>query len=123
LDYSQNSPEVEKAKENINSDEKVVRIFRKQKPEGYWESDEQPYHPKYKSTYWHIMILGQLGPDKDDERVRRVCEYIFRFQLEEGGFSTFMEEGARARTDPPPEGCIQAWNRRENLANGSHCTL
>ncbi|MEM2935576.1 MAG: prenyltransferase/squalene oxidase repeat-containing protein [Candidatus Bathyarchaeia archaeon] len=33
--------------------------------------------------------------DKADERVRKACEYIFQFQLEEGGFSTFREEGAK----------------------------
>jgi len=130
LDYSQNSPEVEKAKENINSYDKVVRIFSQQKPEGYWESAEQPYHPKYKSTYWQIMILSQLGLDKSDEHVRRACDYIFRFQLEEGGFSTFREEGAKREyswmkeralkkgKEPPP---FESWARGKIRENEMSC--
>ena len=70
--------EVVTAKESIRSYEKVTRILSKQRPEGYWESPEQPYHPKYKSTYWQVMILSQLGLDRSDERVRKACEYIFK---------------------------------------------
>ncbi len=118
LGYSEKDPEVEEAKAAIKRYEKVSKIFSKQKPDGYWESAEQPYQPKYKSTYWQIMILGQLGLDKTDERVRKACEYIFRFQLEEGGFSEFGEEGAKREyrwvkeralkrgKEPPPFG---AW--------------
>jgi len=95
LDYSDKDREVVEAKAAIRHDEKVLRIFRRQNPDGYWESAEQPYQPKYRSSYWQIMILGQLGLDKGDERVRKACEHIFQFQLEDGGFTTFKGEGAR----------------------------
>ena len=95
LDYSDKDSEVVEAKAAIRGYNKVSRIFERQRPEGYWESAEQPYHPKYKSTYWQIMILGQLGLDKGDERVRKACEHIFQFQLKDGGFTTFKEEGAK----------------------------
>jgi len=95
LDYSTKDPEVKEAKASIKSYEKVSKIFSKQKPEGYWGSPELPYQPKYKSSYWQIIILAQLGLDKTDERVRKACDYIFRFQLDEGGFSEFREEGAK----------------------------
>ncbi|MFQ5759126.1 MAG: nitrogen fixation protein NifH [Candidatus Bathyarchaeia archaeon] len=95
LGHSDKDPEVVRAKAAIRSYKTLSKIFERQKPEGYWESAEQPYHPKYKSTYWQIMILGQLGLDKGDERVRRACEYIFQFQLKDGGFTTFKEEGAK----------------------------
>ena len=92
LDYSEDASEVVEAKRAIRRDEKVSRIFSKQKPEGYWESAEQPYHPKYKSTYWQIMILSQMGLDKGDERIRKACEYAFNFQHEIGGFSSYSSE-------------------------------
>ena len=95
LDYPESSAEVLSAKESIRDYEKVTRIFDKQNPEGYWEQAGQPYNPKYKGTYWQIMILSQLGLDRSDERVRKSCEYIFQFQLADGGFSTFEEEGAK----------------------------
>jgi hypothetical protein len=67
----------------------VKKILLKQNPEGYWEEPASPYHPKYKSSYWQIMTLGQLGIDRTDERVKKACECIFQFQLEGGGFSSY----------------------------------
>jgi len=95
LDYPEDSVEIVSTKESIRNYGKVAKIFSKQRPEGYWEAAEQPYHPKYKSTYWQVMILSQLGLDRSDRRVRKACEHIFQFQLEEGGFSTFRKEGAK----------------------------
>ncbi len=94
LGLKSNDPELVRAKIDILSDDRVRRIFSKQKPEGYWEDPRKPYNPKYKGTYWQIIILSQLGLDKSDERVRRACEFIYQFQLEEGGFSTYERSGA-----------------------------
>lgn len=122
LDYPEDSPEVVKTRKSIRNYEKVTRILSKQKSEGYWESAERPYLPKYKSTYWQIMILGQLGLDKSEEHVRKACEYIFQFQLAEGGFSTFEKEGAKEEyrwikekilkrgREPPP---FEAWAKEK----------
>ncbi len=95
LDHPPNDPMVVEAKPSIRGWEKVSKILGKQKQEGYWESPEDPYNPKYKATYWQIMILGMLGLDKSDERVRKACDYIFRFQHQDGGFTSLKEEGAR----------------------------
>jgi len=130
LDYPSNSSYVKKEKENIRNYEKVIKIFGKQKPGGYWESPVQPYQPKYKSTYWQIMILSQLGLDNSDERVRKACEFIFRFQLAEGGFSAFGEEGAKKEhrrvkkkmlergREPPP---FEVWAREKIRENEMSC--
>lgn len=66
----------------------VTKIFSRQDPKGYWEDAESPYRPKYKSSYWQVIVLGHLGMDKSDDRVRRACEHVFRFQQDEGGFSS-----------------------------------
>jgi len=34
-------------------------------------------------------MLGYLGMDRSDARIRNACEYIFQFQLDDGGFSSF----------------------------------
>jgi len=94
LDRKEDDPELQAAKAAITSSEVVAKIFSKQKLEGYWEEPANPYHPKYKSSYWQVMTLGQLGIDRRDERVRNSCEYIFRFQLDEGGFSSYTPERA-----------------------------
>ncbi len=118
------------ARAAIRRYKKISKIFRKQKPEGYWESAEHPYHPKYKSTYWQIIILGLLGLDKDDERVGRACRYIFQFQLQNGGFTTFMEEGAKRehqwmkkrllgkQREPPP---FEAWAQEKTREYEMSC--
>lgn len=93
LGHPRDDPELRKAREEIPVDNRVQRIFNKQKPEGYWEDARKPYNPKYKGTYWQVMILSQLGLDKGDEHVRRACDFIYHFQLEEGGFSTYERLG------------------------------
>ena len=85
---SENDPQVATAKRAIPTSQVVKKILQKQNPEGYWKEPANLYHPKYKSSYWQIMTLGQLGMDRSDERVKRACEYAFQFQLDEGGFSS-----------------------------------
>jgi hypothetical protein len=86
--------ELEEAKLAISNSKVVTKMLSKQNAEGYWETAESPYLPKYKSTYWQIILLGQLGIDKDDARVQRACEFIFNLQLDEGGFSAHTRETA-----------------------------
>ena len=94
LDKEETDTEVKKAKAAIPTSKLVSKIFSKQQPEGYWESRESPYHPKYKSTYWQIMMLAQLGVDKTDKRVQEACEYVLNLQLTEGGFSSYTRKRA-----------------------------
>jgi len=94
LDRKEDDPELQATKAAIPASKLITKIFSKQKPEGYWEEPTSPYFPKYKSSYWTIMMLGQLGIDKSDERVRKACEYIFQFQLDEGGFSCYTMKQA-----------------------------
>jgi hypothetical protein len=90
----ENDPQVMAARHAISGSQVVKRILRKENPQGYWEEPTSPYHPKYKSSYWQIMTLGQLGMDKTHEKVRNACENIFQFQLGEGGFSSYTPERA-----------------------------
>jgi hypothetical protein len=73
----------------------VSKIFSRQAAEGYWGDREFPYRPKYKATYWTLMVLGHLGLGSEDERVRNTVEYVFRFQQPSGGFAECGVEGAR----------------------------
>jgi hypothetical protein len=80
--------EVIDAKKAIPDSPTVQRILRKQNPDGYWERSESPYLPKYKSSYWTLMILGALGMDRMNEKMAKACESIFQFQNEDGGFQS-----------------------------------
>lgn len=94
LGKNEKHPQVIAAKQAIPNSHVVKRIFQKQNPDGYWEEPTNPYNPKYKSSYWQIMTLGYLGIDKTDARVEKACDGIFRFQLDDGGFSSFTRERA-----------------------------
>lgn len=89
-----NDPDAEEAKRAIAASNVVSKILSKQKPQGFWEEAENPYHPKYKSTYWQIMALAQLGMDRTDKRVARACEFVLNLQRAEGGFSSYTEHRA-----------------------------
>jgi hypothetical protein len=94
LDKDENDNQVVGAKKSIPESKVIKKILQKQNPEGYWEEPDNPYHPKYKSSYWQIMTLGQLGIDRCEKKVERACEYIFQFQLGDGGFSSFTPKKA-----------------------------
>ncbi|MFQ6015265.1 MAG: nitrogen fixation protein NifH [Anaerolineae bacterium] len=82
------SPAVIEARAAIQSSRTVQRIFAKQNPEGWWQSPDQIYRPKYKATVWQLMILAELGVSGQDERIARACEFIFeRGMTAEGDFS------------------------------------
>jgi len=94
LEKGEEDPEVVAARNTIHESSVVRKILQKQNPAGYWGEPTNPYHPKYKSSYWQIMALGQLGMDKSDKRVRKACEYIFQFQSADGSFSSSTVETA-----------------------------
>jgi len=121
LNKRETDPEVQATRKAITNSKLLTRIFSKQNPQGFWEESHSPYHPKYKSSYWQIMTLGQLGSSKDDKRVEKACEHIFQFQHEEGGFSSYTEARAlkeyewvqkraesRGKTLPPREKWVKS---------------
>lgn len=92
---SEDDADVRETRAAIPGSPVVRRIFAKQAPEGHWGDPTAPYLPKYKATYWTLMLLGYLGLSRDDERVRRAAEHVFAFQGAEGGFCERGEQGAR----------------------------
>jgi len=94
LDRDEADSDVRDAKTKIFRSEIATRIFAKQMGEGFWERRDNPYTPKYKSTYWQVMIFGQMGFDKTDARVREACEFVLNLQLDEGGFSSHTSQRA-----------------------------
>ena len=95
LDKAKDNPQVLKTEKTIPDSPVVRKIMQKQKPEGYWEEPSSPYHPKYKSSYWTLMLISQLGMDKNDERIRKACEFIFELQQPDGAFSSYTPERGR----------------------------
>lgn len=94
LRKQENDSAVKEAKAAIATSNTVSRILSKEKPQGFWEEAENPYHPKYKSTYWQVITLAQLGMDRTDKRVQKACEFVLNLQHIEGGFSSYTEKRA-----------------------------
>jgi len=90
LDRPLDDLEVKKTKEDIMKTGVVPKILAKQKDGGYWGIPQDFYvRSKYKGTVWTFIILAQLQADKNDERIRKTCEFILNHSQdrESGGFS------------------------------------
>jgi hypothetical protein len=81
-----NRPESDKvvleSKQNIMGSRLVSKILSNQKAEGYWESPDRFYSAKYRGTVWQLLILAELGADKNDPRIRNACEFILEYSQE-----------------------------------------
>jgi len=99
-------PEVTEAKQDIMKTGVVPAILAKQKKDGYWEEPERFYSAKYKGTVWQLMILAELGADKNNDNIRKACEFILvsSQDLESGGFaySTSMKQGGGRHSEVVP---------------------
>jgi hypothetical protein len=129
LDYKSTDSELLEAREKIIEYKVTQRILDRQDPDGSWESKNQPYLPKYKSSYWQVMFLAMFGLEHTNQQVERAVDHILKFQYREGGFVEFMEEGAKReyeylskrdlkhkKTYPPVEEWVNARIREMELS-------
>ena len=90
LDKSKDDSEVIQTKKQIMKIGVVPKILEKQNPDGYWGKPEDFYaRSKYKGTVWNLIILASLGADKNDNRIKKTCEFILNNSQEPnlGGFA------------------------------------
>jgi hypothetical protein len=90
LNKPHNGSLARKAKDQIMQVGVVPKILSRQKEGGYWETAEDFYvRTKYNGTVWQLIILAELGADKDDTRIKKACEFILQWSQdrESGGFS------------------------------------
>lgn len=72
----------------------VPEILSLQNPDGYWGELKKFYSDKYRGTVWQLMILAELGADRNNPRIARACEFILEHsqELVTGGFSVYNSE-------------------------------
>jgi len=70
LDKPQTDEQTQKAKVANMKVGLVPKILSKQNMDGSWETPTAFYTAKYKGTSWQLLILAELGADKEDFRVR-----------------------------------------------------
>ena len=78
-------------------------VFTKQRPDGSWcaggtwarkpsyipQGGYSPFTPKYVTTLWILLILGEMGFRVGDPRIDRACDYVLSHQLPNGLFLRF----------------------------------
>jgi hypothetical protein len=101
-----NEKDVLTAKEQIMKTGAVPRILAQQEPGGYWGTPSDFYvRSKYKGTVWNLIILAELGADRQDSRIKKTCEFILKKSQDSrsGGFSyesTVNNGGAPSKVLP-----------------------
>ncbi|TMI35423.1 hypothetical protein E6H25_05385 [Candidatus Bathyarchaeota archaeon] len=87
LGRSPSSKEVLEAKARFRNYSPVRKVLRARTKEGYWPPKETFYTPKWTSTIWPLMLLGEMG-FTPDEGVKRACEgFLDLHQLDNGAFT------------------------------------
>ena len=80
----------------------IATILENMQPEGYWVEPGPGYLPKYTSTVWSVILLGQLGASiQADPRIATACQYILDHALTEyGQFSASGTPGSASAAWP-----------------------
>ena len=103
LDRPAGDPQVVDARRAVMTTGPVPAILDAQYPEGFWVKPGGGYSPKYRSTVWQIIFLGELGADPADERVQRGCDYLLSHSIAaNGAFSCYQK--------PVPSGVVPCLN-------------
>lgn len=95
LEYKSSDSDLIQARETLGNYKVTQKLLSKQSSNGSWESKDKPYLPKYKSSYWQVMLLGMFGMTRKDLQIEKAVDHLLKFQQEDGGFVVFMDNGAR----------------------------
>ena len=80
LDLLVDAPDVVTAQAAVMQSGPVPAILDAQEPDGYWQQPGGGYG-KYRGTAWQIILLGDLGADPTDVRVRLRTVALNRLDL------------------------------------------
>jgi len=79
-------PDLITAQEKAHRVGPIAMILNTMKEPGYWVEPGPGYTPKYYSTVWSIIALGQLGASVHfDQRIQQACQYLLDHTLTEYG--------------------------------------
>ena len=74
-------------KKNIEEHEPVLSILKLQDPQGWWLEEKYSFNPLYKSTYWQVYFLSELGVTRDIVSVDKAARLIVaKMQSKNGAF-------------------------------------
>lgn len=78
---------------------RIAEVLAQMEPEGYWVRSGAGYNPKYRSTVWALILLGQLGASVAvAPQIGIACEYLLDHALAEHGQFSSIRTGAPSGT-------------------------
>ena len=90
LEEDIHSPQMLDLWKQVQLDPFVQKTFAKREKHGLWKPHVQSYpsatHPKYVTTIWQLLRLGEMGFDISDPRIKKACEFALEFQYPTGAF-------------------------------------
>ncbi len=79
-------PELLAARAAAHAAPPIATILDAMHPDGYWEKPGPGYGPKYRSTVWALITLGQVGATAAaDPRLGRAAAYLLDHTYRPGG--------------------------------------
>ncbi|RDE16753.1 MAG: hypothetical protein C4K48_00920 [Candidatus Thorarchaeota archaeon] len=103
-DKSPRSSEVKEAQEAVMATPCVKSILKAQKNDGYWDSPDDMYRPKYTASTHTLLILAELGM-KRTPQIEKAIEYLFSFQRDSGHFLIVLPKSEKGRESTVNDGC------------------
>lgn len=86
LKKGEDDKEVKNARNEIMKIGIVPAILARQNENGYWGEPAKFYSDKYSGTVWQLIILGGMGIDTQDKRIRKACEFILEYSQDKESF-------------------------------------
>jgi hypothetical protein len=97
LNLPPDSAELRAARRKAHTAGPIAAVLSHMDPSGYWVKPGPGYSPKYRSTVWALILLGQLGASiEEDKRIAKACSYLLEHALTPGG--QFTLSGAPSGT-------------------------
>ena len=94
-------PEVEEARKSSLSCKPVLTLKRRQGSRGYWPPDDTCYNPKFTSTVWQLMLLGEMWVPRTPWIDSAIERFIVQHQMENGAFCWRRVGGRGAQEEEP----------------------
>jgi hypothetical protein len=86
LELSSDDGELLAAQALAHREGRISVVLKAMNETGWWVEAGPGYNPKYRSTVWAIILLGQLGASiAMDNRIEQACRYLLEHALTEHG--------------------------------------